>query len=469
LYEKKPLRIFLDELKEKIKTTPPILGPERNDSGLRLYRVDQAVSLDLLAKDQTKVHFLGISHAFFEPRENATEWFSIRDIEVLSSEFGIPGRQNLADQSKNSFCSWASRSRGQATLWEYLYDEGGSESESLELSLQTIPELQMNEKEILPVHPRVLPSLGSKLKVAAPFESISLQQTEFPISFLNAFGNCAFTAYAQHLLKLYDERDPDFDLSGDSFGNLVHSAVEALVASELKISPREAFEGAWLKTSKPAWIRSDRLYHAIRFKTLSILEHFLESEKIYREQSRSELIGQEVPIELKRGGFLFHGRLDRIDQHSDGLVVFDYKTGSVLPSGTQTREKGKGLQLPGYALALKDEHAQEVVGAQYIQLLPKKTQRNSGFLFSKWNKGKKADEVEFPLSTATARSSSLIQADPEQVWKELDQKILSLIEQAKRGNFDPKPADPKDCDRCRYSAICGKIRASSEVVDADDT
>lgn len=466
---KKPIRIWLDELQEKIKSTPPILGPERNSSGLKLYRVDQAASLELKAIPNLNLHFLGIGASFFEPRENATEWFSVRDCEVLAHEFKISGRQSMADQAKRSFHSWLAQSKNSSTLWEYIYDEGGGETESLDLSLQSIPEIELSDKELLPVHARVLPSLGSKLSKPQGFSDIPLAQSEFPMSFLNALGNCAFTAFAQHLLKVYDERDPDFDLSGDSFGNLVHSAVESLVASNLTLSPESAFQTAWLKTAKPAWIRSERLQHAIRFKTISILHSFLESEQVYREQSQATLIGQEIKIELKRGGVTFHGRLDRIDQHADGIVLFDYKTGSSLPSGTLTLEKGKGLQLPAYALALEDAHAQAVVGAQYIQLLPRKTQRNSGFLFSRWNKGKKADVVEFPLSTATARSGSLIQAEPDVVWKKLDQKIGDLIALAKAGRFDPTPADPKDCERCRYGIICGKIRGLGEVVDPGDT
>ena len=469
LTAKRPLRIFLDELRDKIKSTPPVLGPERNEAGLRLYRVDQAVSLELPELEDVKIHFLGLTSTFFEPRETSTEWFSVRDIEILASEFGIPGRQVLGDQAKASFCTWASQASAHATVWEYAYDEGGSETESLELSLQSIPEIILGTETKFTVHPKVMPSLGAKLTEAVPFEKIEMNRTDFPMSFLNSLGNCAFTAYAQHLLKLYDERDADFDLSGDSFGNLVHAAVETLVATKLRVTPLQAFDEAWLKTAKPAWIRSERLFKAIRTKTLSILEHFIESEKLYREQSHAELIGQEIPIVLKRGGFTFQGRMDRVDQHADGLVLMDYKTGSVLPSGTVTREKGKGLQLPAYALALKDERNQEVVGAQYIQLLPKKTQRNSGFLFARWNKGKKADVVEFPLSTATARSGSLIPAEPEEVWKHLDQKIGSLLEQAKHGNFEAKPADPKDCASCRYQLICGNLRVSTEVVEADDT
>jgi hypothetical protein len=467
--QKRPLRILLDELKEKLRSTPPVVGPERNLFGLKLYRVDQAASLELRTENEAKVHFFGVSQAFFEPRENTSEWFSVRDIEILANEFGLAGRKQLAELAKSSFVTWASQSKNAASLWEFIYDETGSETESIELTLKSISEIELLPDQKLPVHPRVLPSFVSKLKLPQAFQSAPLARTEFPMSFLNALGNCAFTAYAQHLLKLYDERDPDFDLSGDSFGNLVHSAVEALVASNLTLPVDEAFQKAWKETAKPAWIRSDRLFQAIRMKTISILESFLASEKIYREQSHAKLIGQEVPIELKRDGLVFKGRLDRIDQHADGIVLFDYKTNSVLPNGGLTRETGKGLQLPAYVLALKDQHAQEVVGAQYVQLLAKETPRNSGFLFAKWNKGKKADVVEFPLSTARSNSKSLMADEPADVWREMDAKIGSLIMRAKLGNFDPKPADPKDCKLCRYRLLCGKPRNDSEVVEGDDT
>jgi hypothetical protein len=469
LEQKRPLRILLDELREKLRSTPPVVGPERNSFGLKLYRVDQAASLELQTENEVRIHFFGVSSSFFEPRENTSEWFSVRDIEILAHEFNLAGRMQMAELAKSSFSTWASQSKNAASLWEFIYDQTGSETESIELALKSNNEIELLPDQKLPVHPRVLPSFASKLKLPPPFQVIPLSRTEFPMSFLNALGNCAFTAYAQHLLKLYDERDPDFDLSGDSFGNLVHSAVEALVASNLSLPVEDAFQKAWKETAKPAWIRSDRLFHAIRMKTISILESFLASEKIYREQSHAELIGQEVPIELKRDGLIFKGRLDRIDQHADGIVLFDYKTNSVLPNGTLTRETGKGLQLPAYALALKDQHAQEVVGAQYVQLLAKETPRNSGFLFAKWNKGKKADVVEFPLSTARSNSKSLMTDEPADVWREMDAKIGSLIARAKLGNFDPKPADPKDCKLCRYRLLCGKLRNDSEVVEGDDT
>ena len=461
-----PLRILLDELNKKIRSATPLQEPLRNANGLKLYRVDQAPSLVLTSLPKVRIHFFGLSARFFEPSDLGSEWFSVRDIDILSAEFGIPGRKVWSDQARVSFCSWASLSTEHSVIWEYQYDEGGTEVESLSLLFQTLDSVQASEPASLPVHPRILPALSAKIAAPKPFTPIEMTRTEFPMSFLNSLGNCAFTAYAQHLLKLYDERDPDFDLSGDSFGNLVHSAVEALVASKLQLTPLLAFQEAWKKTAKPAWIRSERLFKAIRSKTISILESFLESEIAYRKRSQIETLSQELPIQLKRSGFLFHGRLDRIDQHADGIIVIDYKTGSSLPGGSLTLEKGKGLQLPAYALALKDQDDQddqEVIGAHYVQLLPKKTMRNTGLIFSKWNKGKKSDAVEFPITTVTSRSSSLIEKPPETVWMQLDQKIENLILQAKQGNFTARPADPNDCTRCRYQVLCGKLRESIEV------
>ena len=454
----RPLRHWLEALSEKIRQAPPVVQPEKNRNGLKLFRVDQAISVDL-DLSHLKIHFFGVSPAFFEPREQTSEWFSTRDIEVLSREFQIPGREERVKNARQSFLSWLQLSSETPDFWQYLYNEEGSESESSDLILGSIAELTCLEKQVYPVHPRVLPSLTGRVGESAVAENILSARTEYPVSFLNSLGNCAFTAYAQHLLGLYDEREPDFDLSGDSFGNLVHAAIELLVSDPDQMTPEQAFQSAWVKTAKLAWLKSERLYRALKSKTISILESFLVSEQEYRDRSGAQLIEQEMPIQFERQGLTFLGRVDRIDQHADGIVLMDYKTSSVLPSAALTLETGKGLQLPAYALALKEKLNQEVVSAQYIQLSPLKTNRNVGFLFSRWNKGKKADLVEFPLSTARGNSGSLVQREPEDVWNELDQKIVSLLEKVRQGQFKAEPADPLDCARCRYALVCGRKRA----------
>ncbi|MBU6154452.1 MAG: PD-(D/E)XK nuclease family protein [Bdellovibrionales bacterium] len=452
----RPLQLLSRELGDRLKTAAPPVPPVRRESGLHLYRVDQAVSFAL--PPGVRVHFFGVSPAFFEPKEDGTEWLSGRDLETLAFEFALPDRKTRRETSRNSLLSWVNCSSHPPVFWEFEYDEGGTEVESAALVLSSFPELELPEPAILHVHEKVLRSFSTTLKPPRTVAEVPLEGTEFPMGFLNSLGNCPFTAFAQHLLRLYDERDPDFELGSDVYGNLLHAAIEILLVSP-KPDAELAFEEAWKKTRKPAWLRSERLHRSMRARALTILETFLGSESEYRNRSGAEPKLQEAEIELKREGLVFRGRMDRVDQHADGLVVLDYKTSAKQPSGQVSLEKGKGLQLASYALALRDQENQEVVSAQYVVLSPEKINRNYGVLFKKWNQGKASDSVEFPLSFVKSNHTSLFDAEPDELWKAFDSKITGLIRKAQESGFRAEPADPQDCKSCRYSGVCGRERA----------
>lgn len=453
---KRPARFWLKELSERLKGVTPPAPPVRRERGLRVYRVDQAVSFTL--PERVRVHFFGVSARFFEPREESTEWLSGRDLETLGFEFSLPDRRARKDGARGSFRSWVGRSTSAPVFWEYLYDESGAEEESPELALRAIPGVQTEEAEALAVHGAVLPSLMAELGTPVTWARVPFTERELPMSFLNALGNCAFTAYAQHLLKLFDERDPDFDLGGDIYGNLIHAAIELLVEERGKINADQAFERAWEKTARPAWVRSERLFSAMRRRAVRLLELFEVSDREFLSKSGAEPKTQEQEIQWKREGFVFSGRLDRVDQHADGLVLMDYKTSSRQAGGQESLETGKGLQLAAYALALQEVENQPVVSAQYVILSPEKINRNYGVLFQQWNKGRAADSVEHPLSFVRSNNSSLFQGDPETIWAAFDSRITGLIRQAVEQGFQAAPADPGDCDYCRYSGVCGRGR-----------
>jgi RecB family exonuclease len=453
---KRPIRFWLKELSERLKSATPPVPPVRRERGLRVYRVDQAVSLDLSEKVQ--LHFFGVSSRFFEPREVSTEWLSGRDLETLGFEFAIPDRRARKEAARSSFLAWALRSAQDPVFWDFLYNESGSEEESPELALRSIPGVRLDEAIELPVHPKVLPSLLADLKTASTEARVAFSERELPMSFLNSLGNCAFTAYAQHILRLFDERDPDFELGGDVYGNLIHAAVEILVGERGGVDASTAFDRAWEKTAKPAWVRSDRLFSAMRKRAIRLLEVFEASDREFRSKSGAELKAQEHEILWKKEEFVFSGRIDRMDQHVDGLVLMDYKTSARQPGGQESLNTGKGLQLAAYALALAEQENQPVVSAQYVVLSPEKAQRNQGVLFKAWNKGKASDVVEFPLSFARSNSTSLFTEDPDAVWRAFDSKITGLIRNALDQGFRAAPADPSDCDFCRYSGVCGRGR-----------
>jgi ATP-dependent helicase/DNAse subunit B len=283
-----------------------------------------------------------------------------------------------------------------------------------------------------------------------------LQKEAWPFSFVQAYGNCPFIAYSQHLLRLQDERDVEVELSADRFGTLLHAALEEILKNPNSVE--NAFELAWKRTPATAWEKNERWYEATRSQVIEILNCFILDEANYRERSKTELLHAEKEVEVVIAGLSLRGRIDRIDIHDDGLVVMDYKSGGVHSDGHKTIQTGKDLQLGLYALAAREVFQKEVITAQYIHLDSKKINRNSGFLFGHWNKGKKTDQVENAISTARSNSHSLFSEEPSQVWTELNTKVSLIAESILAGKFPANPVDPLDCARCRFQSVCGESR-----------
>ncbi len=459
-HRKWPLRHWFEQLKEKVLKATPVVLPHRNRFGLQLFRADQAISLPLLSRSgegpALQIHFFGMDVRYFEARDSGNEWFSARDHEILSLDFGVVSMDERQKQIESAFCGWAKLGNASPRFWDYEYDESGGEREPA--TLDFLENLQVTEVE-MGMHPSLGASLHHRLETTFSQVQLPLPKSEWPVSFLNAYGNCGFQGYAGHLLKLNDERETDFELGGDVFGNLVHGALEIMVKE--KLEPEASFDRAWEKLKTTAWIRNERLAFSIRHKTLRILTSFLESENNYQDLSRAVPTCFEEPIEFTRKGLVFKGRIDRIDQHADGMVVVDYKTATV-PNGLAILEKGIELQLPVYALAVQEKFKQTVIGAQYLQVKPSKPNRNYGVLFAAWNKSKKADPVEYPLTNARSNSASVFQESPEEVWGRFDQKVTQLVDRMNTGDFSAVPAEPKNCERCRFILVCGRLRAGAE-------
>jgi hypothetical protein len=453
---KKPLRYWFEKLRDKLKQLNPVIDPTKNRAGLRLYRVDQCPSL-LLAPEKTAVHFFGIENAYFEPKEVQGEWFSVRDQEILSSEFGWMSSLEKSSQNRKSFELW--NVNADSSFWEYEYDENGNETEGFDF---TLGDLEKFPLEHLSAHPRLLTSWKGATWVSPEVAPLKLpvkntaEKEAWQFSFMDAYGNCPFVAYSQHLLRLQDERDVEVELSADRFGTLLHAALEEVVKKPDQVE--QAFEIAWSKTPATAWEKNDRWFKATRTQVIEILNCFVSDEAEYRARSQVDLLYSEKEVEVSFAGLPFRGRLDRVDDHEDGLVVMDYKTGSKLTDGHKTLETGKGLQLGLYALAAREVFQKEVITAQYIHLDPHKINRNNGYLFSAWNKGKKADQVERPISTARSNSNSLFPDEPSQVWTQLKAKVEDLAQSILEGKFSANPADPLDCAHCRFQGVCGENR-----------
>jgi len=456
---KKPLRYWFEQLRDKLKQVNPVIDPVKNRNGLKLYRVDQCPSL--LSQTEVQIHFFGIENAYFEPKETQGEWFSVRDQEVLASEFGWMSSLEKSSQNRRSFELW-SRDR-KSVFWEFEYDESGNETEGFDFTLGDADQYPL---EKIGAHSRLIASWKGASWVSPETEKLTLpdkpssketaETAAWPFSLVHAYGNCPFVAYSQHLLRLNDERDVEVELSADRFGTLLHSALEEVLKTPDDIE--NAFEVAWKKTPPIAWEKNERWYHATRTHVLEILARFVDDEVGYRARSQADLLYSEKEVEVSIGSLALRGRIDRIDQHEDGLIVMDYKTGTGHSSGRDTLETGKDLQLGLYALAAREVFQSEVITAQYIHLDAQKINRNSGFLFGAWNKGKKSDEVARPISSARSNSNSLFPDEPASIWPALQLRVEGIAQSILAGNFPAKPADPLDCARCRFRGVCGETR-----------
>ena len=454
---RKPLRFWHEQLRERLKQVNPVIDPTKNRKGLRIHRVDQCPSL-LLHPENVRIHFFGISNSFFESKESQGEWFSVRDQEILSGEFGWLSSLDRSDQNRKSFDLW-NLNEG-SVFWEFEYDSKGAETEGFDF---TLGDQNRYPLQLIGAHSRMIPSWKGTAPVPMEVKNLRLparaegEKNFWPFSFLNAYGNCPFIAYSQQLLRIQDERDVEVELAADRFGTLLHSALEE-ISKNPEIAIEEAFEIAWKKTPTTAWEWNERWYRATRARVLKTLQAFAADEIEYRARSGTDLLESEKEVEVELSGLPLRGRIDRIDRHDDGLVVMDYKTGGGSVDGTKAIELGKNLQLGLYALAVRKVLGEEVITAQYVKIDETGVNRNSGFLFSRWNKGKKADPVEKPISTARSVSKSLFSAEPDEIWQKVETRVDSLAQSIREGDYSPKPADPKDCAECRYQTVCGESR-----------
>ncbi len=471
---KQPIRLIYDLFEERIKSARPSGLTYKFRNGISIYRVDQAVSLQIQPTNkthptgQTHLHFFGLDASYFEMEDRAQDWFSSREVDLLSLDFALTSSADQLKQKENSFLAWVSAAGfdGGSQLWTQQYLENGSESEGVLAVLAQMRSLNLKEPIHLGAHPNALGAKAKPLctRTSEVHQSSALKSDgKYSMSFLDDYSECPFTALASQLWKAYDEQEPDYELRPDVYGQLMHLALEKMVRFQLAADV--AFQQAWSEGMQKSWIPGQRLKSSIEFRMVKLLQEFWEQEIEYRQKSGAETMAMEndLMLTLERDGCSFSGRADRIDQHHDGLIVIDYKTQAssklAKSSASQVLKSGHGLQLALYGLAAKERFNQEVIAAQFISL-NSKVNRNLGLLFAQWNGSK----VKNPISNARSNNGSLVQDSPEVIWKLLDQKVQQAVHQLKQGVFSAVPTDPEDCKRCRYRVACGQTRRSRGIL-----
>jgi len=264
-------------------------------------------------------------------------------------------------------------------------------------------------------------------------------------------------------------------------GNLMHSVLEALYSERPggDAIPRPGSLDVWLERAGALLAEvaaaeeldgTTPAERAIRRRIDRLLAAFLRREagrdpallepRLLEAGFGSEEEYEKPPLDL--GGFLLHGRIDRVDVDAAGAsgLLQDYKVSRTATPWKKFGDDGK-LQLPLYLLALRDLWGIEAAGAVYQPLRATDDPRPRGLLRAEAG----AELAGYEL-VGTDRIG-----DPE--FEEVLEKARSTASDAVRrmreGDIDREPIGGECPRHCGFAPICRRERgAVADLLDPDE-
>jgi ATP-dependent helicase/DNAse subunit B len=204
--------------------------------------------------------------------------------------------------------------------------------------------------------------------------SLSADDRTFSPSQVTTFGQCSYKWFAQKLLKLGDPEEAEDDLATNLKGLLYHEVLNQLLSKFKREENVRAAMLAELETTFDAvasgmseLIRLSG-WHGRRFELLAQLTTAINGEDFLGENSK--VLATEEGFKGEWLGLQVAGRLDRMDETPDGLLVIDYKTSGSVPKGAKD-ENGKlklDVQLPIYMSIANDRAGGAAVMGYYYSL-----------------------------------------------------------------------------------------------------
>ena len=256
-------------------------------------------------------------------------------------------------------------------------------------------------------------------------------------SALELYQQCPYSYFLRYVLRLREMEEPEQGVDSMIRGRIIHTILARFLERKISKELESDMSAEWKILQRIAHDCIQEMTPRARDRILlhlelaseeyeSLLRRYLQYDSTRHRGHRIENVewdfsGQEVTISAGNGDILgFHGRIDRIDRIDEGLIIFDYKTGSKASISSDLQiERGESLQLPLYAFA-----AERCIG---------KVARTAYFLISS------ADGI-------TVEERKLI--PPEQ----FAHTVREIWKKIKEFHFEPSPTPY--CNYCVFARLC---------------
>jgi len=236
---------------------------------------------------------------------------------------------------------------------------------------------------------------------------------------INRYLRCPYLFLMSGVLFVRKERPEGLDplLRGE----IVHDALER-IGGDPALEPGAVFDEVFGERTRGMRLGLREL-HDRRWMRMAVLRA--------AEELRAQPV-EEVEMEFSTpvGDVVLRGRIDRIDRYPEGVLVRDYKTGTVDAKKLRSLED---LQLPVYLLAVP-----EAGGAVFEQV---RRERAVGFAVPELREfaGKAEIVSHEELAELRAHTRAIVEDTASAV---------------RAGRLALRPRDPERCDRCDGFDLC---------------
>ena len=276
----------------------------------------------------------------------------------------------------------------------------------------------------------------------------------YSVSALERYQDCPFKFFAADVLKLAELPEDEPALSPRARGRFIHEVFQRFfqqwdergggtITSERIDEARAVFcEAAEplldrLSEADAALERARLFGSAISVgivdvvlgleaaRPVEVIERWLEY-RLEGEFSLGAAGGRRIPLK---------GVADRIDLLADRrLRVIDYKSG-------YAPQPRRALQVPVYALCAQERLAEQRGGDWTVD---------------------EAAYVAFSGKRSLVPVIKAGKADQDEVLTEARARLLDIVEGVERGEFPPRPHEPRICSYCAYPSVCRKDYVGDE-------